>query len=589
MNTNKPAPGSDKPYLVTKDLWSVLRENMAQVLDKVALQIKKDTGWQRTTYRQLADRVEGLAAYFYDQGIRKGDRIGLICENRPEWMIVYLGAVKIGAVIVPLDPNLKSPELSFILKNCQPKFLFFSARTAAVVGETMPGLTDKPKLVGLDTEQKKPDLPSLDQVVAQGKNLQTKYPLLPSPGVDDIADLVYTSGTTGVPKGVPLTHQNIGSNVTVVKWHIEITSSDRFLSILPLQHTFATIGDCFAVLFFGATLTFPESLKSTKIIEVMQETHPTIILAVPLFFKILYDGIWREAAGSPVKKAYFKLFFGLGSLIYKVFGLAVAAKCGRIFFKPLHKKFGNQIRFFISGGAPLDPEVGQGFAVLGILVIQGYGLTESSPILTANNIKRNKMGSVGFPLTGIEVKIIDPDEKGYGQIIARGPNVFSGYWQNESETKKMLKDGWLYTGDQGYLDQDGFLFITGRLKDIIVTPAGENVSPEEVENAMSHSPFFAEVCVFGRKVPSGPRKGLEEVFAVILPNQEYFEDFAKKNDLSLTDPLIKEKIKSEIDRLNGKLMTYKRVSDFRIISEALPRTATRKIRRFEVKEKYSND
>ena len=580
---------NDKPYLVTKDLWSVLRENMEPVLDKVALQIKKDGVWQRTTYRQLADRVEGLAAYLYDQGIRKGDRVGLICENRPEWMSVYLGAVKIGAVIVPLDPNLKSPELSFILKNCQPKFLFFSTRTAPVVAETLPGLTDKPRLVGLDIEQKKADLPLLADVVVQGRTLLPKYPALPSPGVDDVAGLVYTSGTTGVPKGVPLTHQNIGSNVTVVKWHIAITAADRFLSILPLQHTFATTGDFFCCLFFGATQTFPESLKSTKILEVMQETHPTIILAVPLFFKILYDGIWREVESSAVKKAYFKFFFSLGSLIYRFFGLKAAAKCGRVFFKPLHKKFGDQIRFFISGGAPLDPEVGQGFAVLGILVIQGYGLTESSPILTANNVQKNKMGSVGFPLTGIEVKIDRPDDKGYGEIIARGPNIFSGYWHNDSETAKMLKDGWLRTGDQGMFDQDGFLFITGRLKDIIVTPAGENVSPEEVENAMAHSPFFAEVCVFGRKVPTGPRKGLEEVFAVIVPSREYFEDFAKKNGLALTDDVIKEKIKSEIDRLNAKLMTTKRVSDFRIISEPLPRTATRKVRRFVVKEKYSND
>ncbi|MFH0828452.1 MAG: AMP-binding protein, partial [Candidatus Omnitrophota bacterium] len=307
------------------------------------------------------------------------------------------------------------------------------------------------------------------------------------------------------------------------------------------------------------------------------ETKATAMICVPLVLKMFHNGIMKKIDGmNPGKK---KLFYRMLEL--SKFLLNFNIHVGRLLFKPLHQQFGGHLRCFVSGGAPLDPHVEEDFHALGFNVLQGYGLTETSPVLTANTFTERKYTSVGIPLKGVELQILKnrPEDR-EGEIIARGPNIMRGYYKNKEKTDEVIKDGWFHTGDLGFLDDDGFLYITGRLKNMIVLGGGKKIFPEEIEEVMSKSKFIKEMCVVGLKATSGLKAGTEEVFAVIVPNLDEFNAEEKQNK-----DLAKNKISTELNRLSANLAEYKKISDFMLYFDELPKTSTKKVKRKEVLEK----
>jgi long-chain acyl-CoA synthetase len=392
-----------------------------------------------------------------------------------------------------------------------------------------------------------------------------------SPELEDTALIVYTSGTTGVAKGVMLSYKNLLFQVKALSEAIPYSQHDRFLSILPLNHMLEITGGLILPLYVGARITYCRSLKAANLLSLMQQTHTTVMICVPLVLRMLHDGIIKKVEKLPLFKR--KMFYSLLRLCR--FLLKFNFRIGRWLFKPIRREFGGNLKCLVSGGAPLDVEVELDFNAWGFYILQGYGLTESAPVISVNTYKAHRIGSVGRPLPGVEVKINKlKEEDDCGEIITRGPHIMKGYFQNEAKTKEIIKDGWLYTGDIGYLDKDGFLYISGRLRNLIVLGGGKKVFPEEVEEVIGRSPFIKEICVLGKIADRGVRKGHEEVYAIIVPSIEYFPEPERQNKEK-----IRNKISEEINRLSKNLADYKRIIDFELWYDELPKTATKKIRR----------
>ena len=318
-------------------------------------------------------------------------------------------------------------------------------------------------------------------------------------------------------------------------------------------------------------MTYCDSVKTTTLISTMKETHTTAMVCVPLILKMLHDSILRKVDKlSPMQRQFFQLLLFVSKFLLK-FDIRV----GKLLFKSIHNELGGGLRGFISGGAPLNLDVELNLNAMGFRVLQGYGLTETAPVISVNTFKHNRMGSVGRPLEGVEVKILkETDDAKDGEIITRGPHMMKGYYQNPEKTAEIIKDGWLYTGDIGYFDDAGFLHISGRSRNLIVLGAGKKVFPEEVEEVIGKSPYIKEICVLSKIAAQGVRKGCEEVYAVIVPNLDSFDESERKDEQK-----IKDKISSEITRLSVDLAEYKRIMDFEIWHDELPKTATRKVKR----------
>lgn len=552
----------------------MLRSSHGKFGPFTAFQMKDGTGnYRKYSYDDFYKAVQDIGLFLIKSRVNKADRIALFCGNRPQWPFVYFGTTNIGAVIVPLDPKLEPDELLNLLSNSGSKMIFCSSELL-------------PKVL-----QVKDRLPSLTEIIDMDKDLpavlnSSYFDALPTDQVepDDLASIVYTSGTTGNPKGVMLTHKNIMSNVIeIAPIFSMIGPGDNFLSVLPNYHSFETTAGMFCPIFMGSAITYAESLKSYNLIQNMRETKATILCSVPLMYKLFLDGIKRQIEEKGI---FMKVLFSAMFLIAKLFKL-LHINIGKLLFGKVHRTFGGHIKFFVSGGAAIDPEIIKAFDLMGFTILQGYGLTETAPILSACTLDNNVFGSVGKALPGIEIKINNPDKDGVGEIVAKGPNVMKGYYKNPDATYEVLKDGWFYTGDLGRFDKKGNLFITGRCKDIIVLGSGVNVYPDEVEFALSKSPLIKEICVFGGLVKSGAKAGTEEVRAAVVPDMEHFAEIAAKQNISLTDDLIKEKMNREIDRLGAGLTEYKRISKLFITKDELPKTATRKIKRFVVKKMFS--
>lgn len=548
-----------------------------------ALKIRQEDGSYKTfTYKEFIGAFARVSAFLVKHGIRKNDKIALISENRPEWPIVYFGIANIGAVTVPLDPKLEPKEIKNLVINSDSVMLFSSASLMEKVDAVRKDLDKIKEIVDIDGA-----LQEVISVAADKDALETARHMANEVGPQDLLSIIYTSGTTGNPKGVMLTHKNILSDVTMIApifWMLG--PGDGFLSVLPNYHTFETTAGMFCALFLGCSITYAESLKSYNLLRNMQETRTSVLCGVPLLYKLFAEGIDRqiEEKGLPAK-----ILFGILTGLAKFFRLVFRRNFGRLFFGMIHKKFGGNIRFFVCGGAAIDPELIKKFDLMGFTILQGYGLTETSPILSACTLNNNVIGSVGRALPGIELKINDPSKEGIGEIIAKGPNIMIGYYKNEEATKEVIRDGWFHTGDLGRFDNNGDLFITGRCKDVIVLGSGVNVYPDEVEFTLSKSPFISEICVFGYLIKSGVRSGMEEVHCVVVPNMECFADWAMNNSLKLSDELINETLGKEIDLLSLNLTNYKRPAKCYVSSEPLPKTTTRKIKRAVVKKTYCEE
>lgn len=538
-------------YITIKDL---LKQSTQKFKDNLAYQIKRDEKYIAYTYSDVGKYAAGLIAKLKNLGIQKGDKVAILSENRPEWGISYLAVAAMGAVVVPLDALGTEYDLKGIIAHSESKGIIVSDKFQVLIKDA-PGLGF---IISMDKD-------------FEGFKARASEDFGYDVGLDDLAAIVYTSGTTGTPKGAMLTHKNIMSNVLTEAQLFEVGPSDMFLSVLPIHHTFECTAGFLGPFYYGARVTYAESLKSFKLIQNMVETHTTILIGVPMLYQLFYDGIIREVEEKgPFFKALFNVLFFISKALRALFRVNI----GKLLFGAVYKKLGGSFRFWVSGGAAIDPELLRNFDAMGLVIIQGYGLTESSPVISCNDLKNNKYGSIGRPIPGVTVKIVD------GEITATGPNIMQGYFKMKEETDKVLKNGWLYTGDVGYLDRDGYLYITGRIKDVIVSSSGLNIYPDEIEFELNKIPYIKESCVIGRKVRAGIKKGSEEVYAIVSPNMEYFD----KMGMSSEEPSVYGAISDAIEGLNDKLPLYKRISGVEVRYSEFPKTSTRKIKRYVVRK-----
>ncbi len=524
--------------------------------------------WQGYTFMAAARAVRAFAALLEREGVRAGARVGLQADNRPEWGIAYLAILATGAVVVPLDALLKDQEVGEILATSEASHAIGDARHLPVLqaakAARRPGLT----LLSLDPDQ---GLPHFDQ--AQREHAAAP-PRTPQAQPHDLAVILFTSGTTGLAKGVMLSHHNLLSNVECVARTFEFGSYDRFLSILPLHHTFESTGGLLCPMRVGASVCYARGLASRELREDMQSSGATLFIGVPLLYEKLMTAIEKGIADAPLPGRLFaRTLLGLTRLIRVTTGLRV----GRTLAAPLRKKAGlDQLRMFVAGAAPFAPEVFWKYIDLGWPMLEGYGLTETSPVVCANRPPDPSPGAVGWPMPGIEVRIHAADAEGDGEIVVRGPNIMLGYWRQPEQTAAVLQDGWFHTGDLGRVQRDGRVRITGRLKNMIATAAGKKIYPEEIEVQLANSPYMLEVVVAGGKDARGER---EEVHAHIFPNLPALEELARTQGKTVDDAYIEKVLKAEVTARCESLAPYKHVKRVIIRKNEFAKTTTGKIRR----------
>jgi len=549
-------------------LSTILEHNARRFEKKPMLRWKVEERWKGITYGEFYEWARDIGTGLAKLGMRPKDRIALLSHNGPGWVISYFGIALNGGIVVPIDKELKAGEIKHILDDSSAKFIILSRDYLETLGEVIDLLPSLERVILLD-----PILGERD--VSQASVV---YPLPDMGGVehiqidhlrhnetfthhkverDDVVAIIYTSGTTGRSKGVVLTNRNIVSNIQSFVEHAGIDEEIHTLSILPINHVYEATCGILAPIYMGGTISFCEGLK--KVASNIQEVKPNFVLGVPALYDKMYNRIKRRIDSNLFSRMLFRTKLLRG-----------------IVKRGIQRGLGRDIRF-ISGGAALDPEIARGMRELGIKIFQGYGITETSPVISFEYDGMIREGSVGKPIPGVKVRIHDPNEEGIGEIWVEGPHVMKEYLNNPEATEEAMVDGWYRTGDLGSIDDEGFLSVKGRVKNLIVTAKGKNVYPEEVEQQLLKSPYIEEVMVYGEKVSPF----VEEVHALVHCNQEAMDLYAKERgieQMSVGD--IEEFIKSEIKQYGKNLAEYKRVRKFRIRDKAFPKTSTRKIKRY---------
>lgn len=536
--------------------------------DRPAFWLRSDEVFTPLSYASLTARVKAIAAGLPKLGHQPGGRIGLYAANSPEWCMAYLAILAAGGVVVPLDPQLKYLELRTIISRAEIHYILCSHGSYADLVELSSMSAPYPDIICLDTRAPVASGMTLLQLEDLGRD----NPVLPVPvQPSDLAVLIFTSGTSGDSKGVMLSHENIVSDIEAILPRLPISHDDRFLSVLPLHHTFESTCGFIFPLSIGASIGYARSLKSAELMADIQELRATVMCGVPLLFEKMYWGIQRALEKKAlVARIYVDLGRKFSDITKSVFNFSA----GKLIFRSLRVKAGlDSIRMFVSGGAALDPEVSRFFNNLGILLLQGYGLTETSPVLSVNRESDNDYDSVGEPLDGVDVRILDANEQGIGEIAVRGRMIMMGYYLDREATQAVMRDGFFATGDLGYIDDKGHIHITGRKKNVIITPAGKNIYPEEIEAVIDTSPFVAECAVLPRQKGTG-----QEPIAVVVPDFEFIASI--NENIVPTDEEVRKIIKTEVLRLCEQIAEYKRVRDVIIMTEELPKTSTRKVKRY---------
>ncbi len=548
-----------------------------------ALNMKRAEGYWTLSYGELQEHVRSLGAALLAKGFRKGDRVGLISENRSEWVITYLAATCAGAVIVPFDILLKKEELSAVARASGAHVIFTSTEYLGKVSGVCAEITGGGSLVLFD-EPLPPAGPSgwtvtaFTALVQTGRDRQGAGARLYDEAMvrpDDLAALIFTSGTTGTPKAVMLSHRNLTENGDGVQMTTHLGPGDNWIIVLPFHHTYPTNMGIFTPLLTYGMITTVPSMKTNVLIGIMKDTHATCVPAMPLLIEKIYKGILANVkAKGPLVRLLFGVMRGISSFFFKVFGLRI----GKVLFRSVARQLGvEKLRFFISGGGPIAKDIIDGMESLGLMTYQGYGLTEASPVISSTCPTHNKPGSVGLPLANVAVRIEKPDENGNGEVLARGSNIMLGYENMPEKTREVLDaEGWLHTGDIGRLDADGYLYITGRLKNIIVTKGGKNIYPEEIENLLSTSPLLSEVVVIGKLDSDGG----EYPHAIVYPDPEILAAMQKEQGRSFSEEEVRGLVRAEIQKCTAGAAVYKIPHGFDVSREELPKTSTRKVKRF---------
>ena len=522
--------------------------------------VKKE--WKSVRYDTLLQRTQCVSEILAQQGVAAGDRVGLWRENHPDWAAWYLGIVCLGAVAVPIDAKLRPQEAVHILNDCQAKLLLAGPKFYSALREVEASLEHlhtviMPELEQVDTGD--------DKLVYQDYGLSVETVWEAATGVesafakaevrgDDLASLIYTSGTTGRAKGVMLTHGNFMANVNGASLIWPFDETDNFLLVLPLHHAFAFTGNFLLPLSVGATISFVQNLRTVW--ENMREVSPTFFMGVPLLLEKMHNKL--EAGLKANKSAQLLMKVGLG----KVVG------------KKIVEKLGGRLKIIITGAAPCDPDIITGFRKLGIHVLEGYGLTETAPVLAVNLPGKAKPGTVGTAFTDVELRICDPNEQGIGEIAARGPNIMRGYFNNPEATAEVFDGDWFLTGDLGVFDDEGFLKITGRKKSLIVNREGKNIYPEEVEMAVNQHAYILESLVLGYQ-ESADKVG-ERVGIIVVPDLEALNKDFPDASMEEREAVVKDAVKEQVSALSD----YKRPRRLHIRNEEFQKTSTQKPKRY---------
>jgi long-chain acyl-CoA synthetase len=551
----------------------------------IALEIQRTDGVENYTYTELRRMAESFGKWLVTQGMPPGSRVAILAENHPRWVAGYLGIIAAGGVAVPLDTAYHADQVAKLLKDsgtellvCDRKHLQTSQEAVAgttvelLLSETIGhvGTATPARPSGHSPEISTHPIADFDSIFSQPANNFRPVPRQ----LDDIASLLYTSGTTADPKGVMLTHANLLGEADAVFAWADIGPNDAILGVLPLFHVLSQMANLLLPLVAGARAVYLSTLNTTELLRALQERNITAFAVVPQFFNLIHERIFKEIQQ---KGALMRTAFRILRPV-TVFCRGIGFNPGKIFFGKIHALFGKRMRYLVTGGSRFDPQIARDFYSLGIDVLQAYGLTETTGGAFVNSHEHLVIGSVGKPLKGVEVKIIDVQPSAdeappSGEILLRGPIIMKGYWNRPDATADVLKDGWLYTGDLGYLDESGNLFITGRKKDVIILSNGKNVYPEEIEAHYLQSPFIKEICVMGKE-------GADKLYAVIVPNFEVLRQRKVVN--------AKEVIRFDVEGLSAKLASTKRISGYEIWQEDLPRTTTRKLKRFEIQKRVQS-
>ncbi|MFV0518053.1 MAG: AMP-dependent synthetase/ligase [Aminipila sp.] len=552
------------------DLKDMVDSSARLFREKDAYLVKPVPGgeYRPIKYSQLKSDIDSLGTKFIDMGL-KGSKIAVIGENSYKWLISYLAVTNGVGVIVPLDRELPPGEIANLLERAGVKAIVYSKKMEKAIAEAMTFLADTVKYKICMEEGKLENSLNLEKLLEEGSKLveQGERAFIDAEiDREEMCSLLFTSGTTGMAKGVMLSHKNITANVYNMSKYVAIPCSDIGLSVLPMHHSYELTCHIFTGLYQGMTIAFCEGLK--YITKNMAEAPAGVMLGVPLVFESMYKKILKQAKEAG-KLEKMKAMMAVSKTLKLYNHPTILKKV----FKDVHKALGNHMNLFIAGGAAIDPTVIENFQALGIPMIQGYGMTENAPIIAVNKDKYSKPASVGLPMPGTEIQIIDPDNNGVGEIICKGDSVMVGYYNDPEQTAEVLKDGWLYTGDYGYFDKDGFLYVCGRKKSVIVTKNGKNIFPEEVEFYLTQSEFIAEVLVHGIvDEKSGDTVVKAEVFLDA--------DAVKSAIGESTEEELRAFVKDEIDKINEQMPLYKRVKRFSIRETEFEKTTTRKIKRF---------
>jgi long-chain acyl-CoA synthetase len=543
-----------------RDLLELFETSTKRHATRVAMRIERDGRKEQYTYADLRELATRVAGFLASQGIKPGDRVMLVSGNAPEWGMTYFGVLKAGATCIPCDPESSTAEI----------LNFARAGNAAGIIASEAVLDDRPDLrEGLEQEGlarlwtytevfELPDEQTEDKRIA----------LLPQRvTAQSVASLIFTSGTTGQPKGVMLSHRNLTSMVSMLSSVFDMSTSDGVLSVLPLHHTFEFSTGFLTPLSRGAQITYLPELTSDALAKAIKNGHVTGMVGVPALWELLHRRIKNRLyeRSDWIGKTADNVMWANAWLRDKT-----SLNLGQVLFYPIHEGLGGRIRYFISGGSALSEKIQRDFHGLGFTILEGYGLTEASPVLTVTRPENRMLtGTVGKPLPGVEVRIADPDSSGVGEVLARGPNVMLGYYENEAATRATLVDRWLHTGDLGRVDDDGNLYLVGRSKEIIVDTNGKNVYPDELEELYENSPYVKELSIVG--LPDGIG---EKVACLVVADDEY--------DIALSRAELHRLVEEHFREVSASLPYFKRVKVLHFTDVELPRTATRKVKRREV-------
>jgi long-chain acyl-CoA synthetase len=582
-------------------IGGMLKSRVEKYGDRVMMKHKTNGTWSDISWNEFYDKARKLGLALISTGIDPGDRVAIFSPNSPRWQMADMAIQSIGAANVPLYATVTAKQAEYIISDSGSKVVFVgTADHLKRVLEVRDDLPELKKIVTLDnTTSDHPDVITFDDMLELGEQSPDPdefYQRLESVNPDDLCSIVYTSGTTGNPKGVMLLHSNFMSNVKAASSLVTVDDTDICLSFLPLSHVLERMSGYYTAVCNGVTIAHAQSIDTLP--DDIADIRPHWMVSVPRLYEKVHAGVLSNVEGeSPLKQKIFHWAVGTGR---KVSALKVNHKpvpallkmkyniASKLVFSKVNDKLGGRLRFFFSGGAPLAREIAEFFNAMGVTILEGFGLTETSPVLTVNRPDAMKFGSVGTPLPGVEIRIADD-----GEILAKGPNVMKGYWNRPGETAEAMEGGWFHTGDIGHLDEDDFLFITDRKKDLIVTAGGKNIAPQNIENTLKLDKYIEQVAVLGDK-----RKF---VSALIVPAFPELEAWAKEQGIGtsdmaalVADERVNKMMKERVDAALKDFDRHERVTKFVLLPAEMTEdsgllTPTLKVKRKEVNSQFASE